>query len=326
MSRHVSAENLALYREEVLSRRKMARIKAHLAGCDRCAATGSELAAVTGMLAHSSAPPMPDLLAERIQLALAGEAAARAEASAHAEAVSIEPGAGPAGTGLEAPAAVPGRPDLPERARSRARRPRMPGLTSPLVLRALAATGAVAAVAGVGFLLANNSQPPTAGTAAGSGTRSAAAPSMHNPAASGIPTRFSVHYRRNGSSATAGVLTTNINFTRQSIGREARRQIALTPSMATGPPAAPAGQASPAATARGQAAAVNAEKLGTCLTVVAAGRRVLIVEVAEYLGKPAVIIIMRPLRPIDVLDVAVVGLACSASDTHPIASFQVPAS
>lgn len=318
MSRHVSAENLALYREEVLSARKMARIRSHLSGCETCAATSSELAAVPLLLARSSAPPMPDRLAERIQLALASEATARADVSANAEAVGGERGAGAHHTTEDAaPVVVPGRPDLPERARPRSRRFRLPDLTSPLVLRVVAATGAVAVIAAVGFVLANNTQSPTegGGTSASSPTRSVAARPVHRPAG-GTP-GLAVHYRLNGRSETASVLTSNVNYTRQSIGEQARKQVAKSPNMAT---------AAPQATSNSSAAGVNVGTLGTCLTVVAAGRRVLVVDVAQYIGKPAVIIIMRPLRAIKFLDVAVVGLACSASDTHAITSLQVPAS
>ena len=142
MSRHVNAVQLARYREDALRPGKAARIGRHLSGCAKCSAIDSDLAAVSVMLASVSVRPMPEQVASRLQLAIASEAAARAaQAPGLAGSASA---AAPAGAGVP----VPGRPDLPERSRSRPRWLRMPSLSSPLLLRGLAATAAVVVIAG----------------------------------------------------------------------------------------------------------------------------------------------------------------------------------
>lgn len=307
MSRHVSAENLALYREGVLSPRRQARIGAHLSGCDTCTAVDSGLADVSGLLARSPAPRMPDLLAQRIQLALAGEAAARAAAAGVKENTS-------AGRAADQAAPVPGRPDLPERARRRAWRPRMPDLTSPVVLRALAAAGVIVVIAGAGLLLAKN-QPRQAGS--GSGGRAAPAAGVPSRKFAGNASPVSVYYQRDGRSVRTTALATHTDYTRAAVGRQARMDVSKSsPNFRV---------AAPAATVNERVGGVRVTRLGACLTQVAANRPVLVIDVARWIGKPAVIIIMRPLSAIDALDVAVVGLTCSASDTHLIITLQVPA-
>lgn len=135
MRRHVSAEVLALYREGAVSARKAAGIASHLSGCPQCEGIDGDLANVSVVLAATSAPPMPDVLAVRIETAIARESAVRAAAS-------------PAQVTSTARELIPGRPDLPERGGRGARRFRMPSWSSPLLLRSLAATGAVAVIAG----------------------------------------------------------------------------------------------------------------------------------------------------------------------------------
>jgi Putative zinc-finger len=79
---HADAETLAAFREGLLSRRRAARVSAHLAACPRCAESDARLAGITALLASAPAPPMPAGLSARIEAALAAEAAARAAAGA----------------------------------------------------------------------------------------------------------------------------------------------------------------------------------------------------------------------------------------------------
>jgi len=123
--RHVSAEVLALYREGAVSARKAAGIASHLSGCSQCESVVGDLANVSVLLTATSVPPMPDVLAVRIETAIARESALRASAS---------PGQ-VTGTGREL---IPGRPDLPERGGRATRRFRMPSWSSPVLLRSLA--------------------------------------------------------------------------------------------------------------------------------------------------------------------------------------------
>ena len=73
MKGHADAETLAAFREELLSRRKAARVSAHLAACPRCAGLDAQLTEVTALLTRSAAPPMPDALTARIETAIAAE-------------------------------------------------------------------------------------------------------------------------------------------------------------------------------------------------------------------------------------------------------------
>ena len=82
MRGHADAATLAAFREELLSARKAAQVSAHLAACPRCAALEAQLAEVTTLLNHATAPPMPEALTARIQAALAAEAASRTAAAA----------------------------------------------------------------------------------------------------------------------------------------------------------------------------------------------------------------------------------------------------
>jgi hypothetical protein len=139
--RHVSVEILALYREGAVSPRKAAGIASHLSDCSSCAGIIGDLANVSALLTATQLPPMPDVLVVRIEAVIASESALRAASSlgdraraqaADAPAASAT-GASTAGAG--GPQHIPGRPDLPERSRRRGRRFRLPGLSSPLLLR-----------------------------------------------------------------------------------------------------------------------------------------------------------------------------------------------
>ena len=82
MTRHVSAEALARYREGDLGSRKSSRIRAHLAGCPRCTALDEDLAGVSALLASAPGPAMPEQVTARIQAALIAEGARQAPPSA----------------------------------------------------------------------------------------------------------------------------------------------------------------------------------------------------------------------------------------------------
>jgi hypothetical protein len=124
MSGHVDAESLALYAEGQLSRRRTARVRAHLSGCADCAGTFAALTEVTSQLSHVPALPMPSAVAARLDAALSAESARRA--------------AGPA----PAPAGPPPQP------------PRRNPRWSPAALRILAGTAVTLVVAGgIGYAL-----------------------------------------------------------------------------------------------------------------------------------------------------------------------------
>ena len=147
MSGHVDAESLALYAEGQLSRRRTARVRAHLSGCAECARTAAALTEVTTRLSQVPVPPIPSVVAARLDAALSAESAHRAAA----------PDAAPA------PALASAGPPDP-------RPPRRNPLWSPGALRILAATGATLVVAGgVGYALSQfsgSSSSPSSGSAA----------------------------------------------------------------------------------------------------------------------------------------------------------------
>jgi hypothetical protein len=310
--RHVSAEVLALYREGAVSARKAAGIASHLSGCSQCEGIVGDLVNVSVLLTATSVPPMPDVLAVRIETAIVRESALRAAAS---------PGQEP-GTGREL---VPGRPDLPERGGHGARRFRMPSWSSPVLLRSLAATGAVAVIAGAGFLLASGQTSPE--NSAGTSTRGqpAAAPrrSLSNthaglPTAGRVPTYVSYHL--NGKVVTASAIASQTNFGKASLAAQVRRDVRSS-SVAFG-----GAQRSEPAPTSSSIGGVSLSELAGCLDRVSAGRKVLLANVARYLGRPATIIILKPLTAADIFDVTIVGLSCSASNPEVISRTTVPSS
>ncbi len=74
---HPDPDVLAEFRGGLISGRRRARIGAHLAACDGCAALNEELAGVSALLAAVPAPAMPESVAQRLDMALATEVANR---------------------------------------------------------------------------------------------------------------------------------------------------------------------------------------------------------------------------------------------------------
>ena len=327
MRRHLSAEALALHREDAVSAREAANIRAHLAECPRCSAIDALLADLPRVLSATQLPPMPQAVQARIQMVIAGEAVARGAAS-------LAPDAGAAAaTGDDAvtrqpgaftPAQIPGRPDLPERQRRWLPRFPMPDWSSPLMLRGLAAAGAVVVIVGAGMLFAN------ARTATSSSGGTAAAPQAHSAAsgptaagkhvarrpAAGSP--VGVSYRLNGRVATTTALVRDGNFNKHSLPGEVRRDVASFPRMSTN-----AG-AQPQHAAASLPGTFDISQLESCLNTVASGRMILVTEIARYLDTPAAIIVLRSARA-GVFNVVVVGFACSAGNPAIITTLTVPA-
>lgn len=335
MRRHVSVEVLALYREGAVRPRKAVWIASHLSGCSRCTDVVGDLANVSALLTATQLPPMPDVLVVRIEAVIASESALRAASSSPGHATRAQEADAPAaGTtdastaGAGGPQHIPGRPDLPERSRRGVRRFRLPSLSSPVLLRALAATGAVVILAGGGFLLAKGQTgaESSAGSASGTSHRaSAPRPSVNNaPAAhksaSSAPTY--VDYRLKGKVVATNAIVTHTNFTRASLPAQVRRDVRSSSVLARG--FAGAQRAVPAPTSA-RIGGVSVSELAGCLDRIAAGRKVLLANIARYLGSPATIIVLKSLTAPDVFDVTIVGLACSSSNTDVISTATVPA-
>jgi len=340
----VKAEILAKRQLGALSARQAARIEAHMSRCAVCAETEAGLLAVSSLLAATRLPSMPAALVQRIEIVIASESTARAvsfaagpstqPASAADLAGSADSDAGAGQPDHEVPVLIPGRPDLPERTRRArsSRRFRLPSLSSPLVLRGMAATAAVVIIAGVGFLLANGqTHPHTATSSNGVRTASpgAAAPlqgakAIANPA---LRHRVSVHYQLKGKTVTTTAYVSRANFVRRTLARQVRTDVRQSAGIepvygqnTTSAPTEPTPTSKPA-----RNLGFSIPHLASCLSRINAGRTVLFVAVARFLGKPARIIVLRPTLSPSLLDIAIVGPACSASSLDVIFRTTIPA-
>jgi len=70
---HLDTDVLAEFRAGLITGRRGAKIAAHLAGCDHCTALDDRLAGVSALLASVPASPMPDSVAQRLEVVLAAE-------------------------------------------------------------------------------------------------------------------------------------------------------------------------------------------------------------------------------------------------------------
>jgi len=337
----VRAEILAKRQIGALSARKAARIEAHMSKCAVCVEIEADLMAVSSLLAATQLPPMPEALVQRIDIVIASESEARAvtfAASASAQAASsadladaADSDAGASQPDHDGTVLIPGRPDLPERAKraSPSRRFRLPSLSSPLVLRGLAATAAVVVVAGAAFLLANGQTHLERSTSSKGGGHAASpgavapfngAKSIANPA---LRQAVRVHYQLKGKTVRTTAYVSRANFLRRTLARQVREDVSQSagflhvyarPSASTGPASQPA-----------PTVGLSIPRLAGCLTRINAGRRVVLVAVARFLGRPATIIVLRPALSATILDIAIVGPACSASSLDVLFRTTIPA-
>lgn len=310
---HFNAGELASYRAGTVSDGKAARISAHLSTCIQCADIHSGLADVSRLLASYPAPPMPETLTQRLQGAIAAEAAHRVAASA----LRV---AGPAATGDGSPLPIPGRPDLPKRGSRPARRPRTGVWASPLLVRGLAAAGALVLLVGGGILLANQRGVGTSSTVAGQGTARPAKsrPSTTAPIGSTAPIRL--RYQHAGEYVFANAVTSDADYTTANLAAGVRTTVASVAQVAK--PSVVVPGASAAAAPQRSLDHTTVGRLESCLSAVASGKPVMLVEIARYLGLPATIIVFEPVdRSFDVI---VVGEACGPKGEDIITRLSVP--
>jgi hypothetical protein len=312
MRPHVGAKTLARYRQGDLTARRDARIGAHLAGCARCRARSEDLAEVTTLLASVRPPPIPQHLAARIQAALATEAATQAALPEKAPPgeKAAAPGTGPAGTGPAANGHHPGQ-EMPGRGRWH-----LPRLGPAVALRALAAAAAVVLLAGGVYELTQSGGSSTSSSSAGS---AAPGPEASGPARQPGPVAGpAVPYQHAGGSASITAVRSGTDYTPGNLSRQVGAQLGRPGQSApvVGPAAAAPEQThGPAAGSGGRAAtfggmAVSA--LAGCVNRIAAGGRVLLVDVARYQGAPATVIVTQPAAG-GPEQIWVVGPGCSAS-------------
>ena len=285
-------------REGLLSRRAMARIRAHLSGCPHCAEVDAGLAEVPALLALTSAPPMPPELATRIEAALAAEAAG--------------PRAEPAQPAVPAPSPTAGRPHTD---RPRARRGR-PGLAQ----RVLAYAAVVVVVAGGGGYLLSHL---TSGSSPGSAASTAAGP------ARGAAPGARYEGQANSAAGSSGFLLISSGTDYRPGQLPAQAAAAVARYM---PPSADTHAAAP--TKQAPAAPVPSRPvrqprilatLTACVARIAAGRQPRLVDRAQYDGRPATIIVL-PATAQAQAEVWVVGPACSAARSDVITHTALPGS
>jgi len=306
---HADAETLAAFREELLSRRKAARVSAHLAACSRCAGLDAQLTEVSALLTASTAPPMPDALTARIAAAIAAEAAARAATTAdHAVATAdgtVAVGAAGGGTGPHDRAARPARPS---------RAPSGPG-RARLALRVAAVTAAVVVVAGGGYgvarLLTAN---PESATSAGAGNEAAPAAGGHGAASEKTPGGLGAPSAAR-SAPTARIVSSGTNY--QPGQLKTQVSAVLTQHRA--------GASAAAGFSQANQPTASAPPVPACVPHVTGGKRPLLVDLAKYRGRPATVIVI-PGATSGTLRALVVAGRCPAATGRVLATTTFPGS
>jgi negative regulator of sigma E activity len=303
MTRHVSAETLARFRDGSLRRGQARRVRAHLDGCARCRDNSAALAQIPALLAGTVAPPIPAHLAARIETALATEAAHRAAGSPSVR--SPRP-------------ARRGRAGQAGHAAPRRSRPRLPAPA----LRVLAAAAAVVIVGGGSYALVSGTSHSTgSGTASTSGharsqageSGGAARPGARAPAALGP----AVRYQATGQSATIRPVRTATNYQPGQLSRQVSATLAQVAGARTMSPhiSLPG--------ADGRFGSGQLAQLSGCLSRVAGGQPLRLVDLAQFRGSPATIIVTAASGS-RAGQIWVVGPACSRSASDVLARQQLP--
>ena len=299
MRGHADAETLAAFREELLSRRKAARVSAHLAACSRCAALDARLAEVSALLTRATAPPMPDALTARIQAAIAAEAATRAATAADG---AVAAGTAGGGTGPRDGAARPSRrPGGPRR--------------SWLALRVAAVTAAVVVVAGGGYgvarLLSGSPGLETpAGTGAPAAKRAAPVPGVSDglraggSQAAGGGSAPADRIVSSGTDYRPGRLKAQVSATLTRFGGNA----------IAGPGPGPSGA---------NRASGAVPRMPACVSHVTGGKRPILVDQARWQGRPATVIVV-PGATSGTLRALVIAGDCTAATSHVLATTTLP--
>jgi hypothetical protein len=310
---HFNAGDLASYRAGIVSDGRAARISAHLSSCPECADVHSGLADVSQMLASIPAPPMPETLAQRLHAAISAEAAQRVATTSALGSADRDAAGDPS------PNLIPGRPDLPRHAKRPVRRPRTRAWSSPLVLRGLAAAGTLVLLVGGGILLTNQR---TVGTSSGIAEPASRPAKLrpNGPAAVGSVATTRLRYRHAGEFVSTNAVTEDVNYTKADLSAGVRHEVASATQLGSQSNAVP--DSTPAPEPQHQLDHTTVGELESCLSAVAAGRVVRLVELARYLGQPATIIVFKPFH--NAFDVVVVGEACGAASQDIITSLAVP--
>lgn len=285
MTSHPDAEVLARFREGLLGRRRSARLRAHLAGCSRCASVEAGLAEVSTLLASAPVPAMPGHLTARLEGVLAAETAARQRGEGLA-ATGAATGAAPDDAGGEPGSrrGLPRRP-LTRRAPTRQSLSRKPGPAGaghrarqwrPVVLAAAAVVTLIVVIGVYGLArLAHGSGTPAS---------SQAAPALRSPAASPMVSAPGTRAVQPGSAAAG-----SLHVVRSGTDYQPARLTHQVQAMLASPLATKMLPLSPAAansSATGQ--------LQACVRRATGGAQPSLVDLARYRGRPATIIVQAP--------------------------------
>jgi hypothetical protein len=339
---HADAQQLAAFREGLLPARKAAKIATHLSSCPRCAEVDAQLAAVTTILAHTPAPPMPASLAARLDAALAAEIARPPVAAPPPDAAASPAGAAPPADAASQPAATspPGAASPPgadspvgaaspagtpapggrsghgagpasgrDAAGRRARPSRSPWRLTP---RLAAAAAAVVLVAGGGYAIArvalagnSSEQTSSAGSSASRSAPNGSAAARAPEAAPGAAIRGGLPLVASGTNYQPGQLPAQVSAVLKRY---------------------PASEGSPGRPT--VASPVSPEsafpQLNACVSHLAGGQRPRLVDIARYGTRPAAVIVV-PVPGTATLRVWVVGPGCTGQGGDVIARFSMPA-
>jgi len=292
MRRHASLDELADLGVGVLRPGKAARLTEHVAGCPQCTQLNSQLSDVPPLLASTPYPDIPLDLSTRIDTALASEANLR-QASA--------------------PATEAGRRDLPARSgHGSAGRggggQRFPRLPRRAVSIATAAAAVILVGAGAYAVTTQLGGSPV--------THSSSAAGLAGPAASeSVGPR--VTYGPASSAGSIQTVTSDTDFMPGTLSSQAAaavkeaRQEGVHPMGTRQATAAPDIHSNANIGMSGNGTASGAVQ--SCVNAIAAGREVLLVELAKYSGNPATLIVTAALgsKPAEAW---IVGPLCSAAD------------
>ena len=335
MTRHVSAEKLARFRDGDLSRSAARRVTAHLARCPACRADADALAELPALLAGTELPRIPDHLAARIETALATESAQRAAAAPQRTA---------ARHGAARRSGLPRWVVTDERARRRAwRSGPAPRILATAAVVAVLGGGGYALVSGLGGSSASssgasNSRPlagppvaPAPRPSAGAGSSGLRAPAVSNgvrPGAVSAPSFGPLEeYRHDGHAASFRPVRTSTDYLTAQLGQQAAATLAAVrssrPTAAGGTGRNTSAGDGTAGARRGFSTATLA-RLPGCVARVAAGQSVLLVDLASFQGGPAIIIVTAPPGSATGTQVWAAGPDCSSSGADVLAHKPLP--
>ena len=252
---HLDTDVVAEFRAGLITGRRGAKIAAHLAGCERCAALDDKLAGVSALLASVPAPPMPDSVAQRLETVLAAEVARKN----YAERGEVD---------------RPGESGAHDRPAAR----RGFRLATWRVLAPVGAAAVLLAGGGYGLsrIIGGSGSPQSFSAAAGTASSAAAGGTAKGLSQAPLPSASAINGaalapRRKGSLVYLPVKTSHTDFTHAQLKQQVKAEL-LAPVGTT--------HAAPTQT-RG------------CVQSVAGNASVIRVVSASFEGRPALIIVAR---------------------------------